>query len=134
MSDGGLPFEPPWRQRGLIRSLNDLSLRTSFAAICLPMGVVAVAYATGNALHASDPNPDPGVPLLSLALGTFVLVPMLALTGALTAIVLAISLLWLPGAGSLTRTMHALFVLAVGVWAVVTAAAYDWYVVPRLGS
>ena len=131
MNDGAPPPEPIWRT-GLLGSLTDLSLRTSFVAIGVPIIVVAIAYATGHRVDGPDVPNQPGNALLSVMIATFVLVPMFALAGAVTALIVAIRIVLISGPGFLLRTLHAAFVLAVAAWAIVTAMAYDGYVVPRL--
>ncbi len=123
--------EPIWRG-GLLGSLTDLSLRTSFVAIGVPVGVVVLAYARGHGLAASDTNLDPGQALLSALIASYVLVPMFALAGAVTAVIVAASLVMTRGPGLFSRSLQAAFILAVGAWAVLTAVTYDGYVVPRL--
>ena len=123
--------EPMWRT-GLLGSLTDLSLRTSFVAIGVPLIVVAIAYATGHRLDGPDVPNSPNDALLSAIIASFVLVPMFALAGAATAIVVAARLVLAAGAGIFARTLQAAFLLAVGAWALLTAVAYDGYVVPRL--
>ena len=123
--------EPIWRS-GLLGSLTDLSLRTSFVAIGVSVGVVVLAYATGHGLDGNDRDLDPGQALLSALIASYVLVPMFALAGAVTAIIVAASLVMAKGPGVFARSLQATFILAVGVWAVLTAVTYDGYVVPRL--
>lgn len=131
MNEAPPPPEPIWRT-GLLGSLTDLSLRTSFVAIGIPLTVVAIAYATGHRVDGPDVPNHPGNALLSVMIATFVLVPMFALAGAATALIVAIRIVLVSGPGFLARTLQAAFLLAVAAWAVVTAIAYDGYVVPRL--
>jgi hypothetical protein len=131
MNDTAPPPEPIWRT-GLLGSLTDLSLRTSFIAIGVPITVVAIAYATGHRVDGPDVPNHPGDALLSVMIATFVLVPMFALAGATTALIVAIRIVLVAGPGLFARTLQASFLLAVATWAVLTAIAYDGFVVPRL--
>ena len=131
MSDRAPLPTPIWRT-GLLGSLSDLSLRTSFVAIGVPLTVVAIAYATGNPLNGPDVPNHPNDALLSTMIATFVLVPMFALSGAVTALIVAIRLVIAAGPALFARTLQAIFLLAVGAWAVLTAITYDGFVVPRL--
>lgn len=116
---------------GLIGSLGELSLRSSLVAICVPVVAVALAWAAGRPLEGSGPAHLEG-PALAAMLATFVLVPMFALTGATTAIVVAGATLLSARRPTGAQLLRAAFVVAVGAWAVAMAVAYDVVVVPRV--
>lgn len=120
------------RQQGLIASLSDLALTSSLLAVCAPVLVMVVHLATGHPLDSARSSQLPG-PLLALAMGTFVLVPMLALTGAASSLLVTGALIF-----SKTRTgqswSRAVFLICVAAWGVVTAVIYDVVVIPVITS
>ena len=115
----------------LSRNLSELSLRASTIAIVVPLVVVTLWYATGHSLDAGARGLG-GQPALTLAVGSFVLVPMFALTGAATAAIVAAGTV-----GGRTRptrriVLESAFLAAVGAWAMVAAIAYDAIVIPAI--
>lgn len=125
-------------REGLLSNLEDLSLRASLAAICLPLLVVGAQFAF-EAFFGRDAPEDCEIAcraatlpkaLFALELGAFFLVPMLALAGALLSGVTAIT--------TVVQRRHALlrsaFLMALGLWAVATAAIYVGVVLPELTS
>jgi hypothetical protein len=118
----------PRPEPGLYASLCDLSLRASLCAIASPLLVVAAWLATGrggdDAVAADIPQP-----LFAFAILSFILVPMLALAGAVTGIFVAFMTAWRPG-GDRSSAWRSGFLVALGCWAVVSAAYYDVAVIP----
>jgi hypothetical protein len=127
MQHGTGPNEPS----ALTHGIGELSLRSSAVAIVVPLCVVAALYATGHRLDGSTAGLR-GQPLLAGLVGSFVLIPMFAATGATTAVLVGVATF----AGRLPptrrRTVEALFILAVGSWAVLAAIAYDAVIVPAI--
>ena len=137
MAGNPLPFEEPHSEEthkerpvaeGLLRSLAELSLRSSLFAIGLPAGIALAFRLTGHSVTGGGSNGHLSFPVLSVAIGSFVLIPMLALTGAATAMMVAGHLLWF-GRGSGWRT---LLLVCLAAWALVTAYAYDTIVIPSI--
>ena len=126
-----------WRgqreQSGLLASLADLSLRSSLVAISVPVATVAIAWAAGRPLHETAASQLDGAALAAIV-ATFVLVPMFALTGAATAVVVAAATLASHREPVGVRVSRAAFSLAVGGWAVTMAVAYDLVAVPRISG
>ncbi len=126
------PLDEPYKGRpvaeGLLRSLSELSLRSSLFALGLPAGIALAFRITGHSITGGGSNGGLSFPVLSVAIGSFVLIPMLALTGAATAMMVAVHLLWF-GRGSGWR---ALFLVCLGAWALVAAYAYDTVVIPSI--
>lgn len=132
MAGNPVPLEEPHHDRpvaeGLLRSLSELSLRSSLFAIGLPAGIALAFRITGHSVTSGSSTGDLAFPVLAVAIGSFVLIPMLALTGAATAAMVAGHLLWF-GRGSRWRP---LFLVCLAAWAVVTAYAYDTVVIPSI--
>ena len=130
------PASPPKRSPrqehavGLLGSLDDLSLRASFFAIGIPLLIVAVWYAAGYGFGEKPPGALPR-PMFALAMGSFVLVPMLALAGATTAFIIAAAAAWQARPTS-RQWLRVLFLVAVGLWALVTAYAWDTAILPAI--
>ena len=128
-----VPLEGEPRQdrqvaEGLLRSLAELSLRSSLFAIGIP-AVIALGFRlTGRSVTSGSSTGDLSFPILAVAIGSFVLIPMLALTGAATAAMVAAHLLW-SGRGGGWRV---LFLVCLGAWALATAYAYDTVVIPSI--
>jgi len=124
---------PPHAQRqngGLLASLDDLSLRASFFAIGIPLLIVAVWYVAGFGFGETPSGSLPR-PMFALAMGSFVLVPMLALAGATTAFIVAAAAAW-EARPTFRQWLRVLFIVAVGLWALVTAYAWDTVVLPGI--
>jgi hypothetical protein len=115
------------RPQGLRGSLDELSLRASLIAICAPVAVVLLRLATGYS-PGGDNRGDIPDPVLAIAIASFILVPMLALTGAATALVVMAATLWSRD----DRSWRAVFLLSVGASAMATAVLYDIVVIPEI--
>ena len=115
---------------GLLASLDDLSLRASFFAIGIPLLIVAVWYLAGYGFGEMPAGALPR-PMFALAMGSFVLVPMLALAGATTAFIVAAAAAW-EARPTFRQWLRVLFIVAVGLWALVTAYAWDTVVLPGI--
>ena len=132
MAGNPVPLEEPRQDRpvaeGLLRSLSELSFRSSLFAIGLPVAIALGFRLTGHSVTNGSSNGGLPFAVLSVAIGSFVLIPMLALTGAATAAMVAGHVLWF-GRGNGWR---ALFLVCLGAWAMVTAYAYDTVVIPSI--
>ncbi|MGH2634091.1 MAG: hypothetical protein ACRDG3_11830, partial [Tepidiformaceae bacterium] len=114
----------------LLASLDDLSLRASFFAIAIPLLIVTVWYFAGYGFGEKPAAALPR-PMFALAMGSFVLVPMLALAGATTAFIVAAAAAW-EARPTLRQWLGVLFIVSVGLWALVTAYAWDTAVLPGI--
>jgi hypothetical protein len=112
----------------LLASLAELSLRSSLFAIVIPAVVALGLRLTGHSITDGGEHGDLSFPALSVAIGSFVLIPMLAMTGAATALMIVLHHLWY-GRGSIWR---AAFLLCLGAGALATAYAYDTVVIPAV--
>jgi len=115
---------------GLLGSLDDLSLRASFFAIGIPLLIVGIWYLAGYGFGEKPAGALPR-PLFALAMGSFVLVPMLALAGATTAFIVAASAAW-EARPTFRQWLRVLFLVAVGLWALVTAYTWDTAILPAI--
>jgi hypothetical protein len=123
------------RQEGIVASLDGLSIRASLGAICIPLLVLATKLvhdlASSPAPHVVDVDRGPeDIPrwLFIVEVATFFLVPMLALTGAVTALLFFLATLY-TGRPPWVRC---LFLVVSATWAMLTAAYYLWVVVPAI--
>jgi hypothetical protein len=123
---------------GLLGSLEGLSLRASLAAICAPLLVLAMWFvfehflggAVGTGCNGPCPPAEIPRPLFAFEVATFFLVPMLAMAGAVTsAMTAAISV-----ARRRPRLLWDMFLVALGLWAMMTAVYYVVVVVPAITS
>ena len=115
------------RWEGLLGSLEELSVKTSLAAIGLPLAVLLVFSLAGRPPGHDDTETLPRA-LLVAAAGSFVLIPMLALTGESAAVAVASSVFYSGRRGRI----RSLFLVVVGLWALATAVFFDLAVVPAL--
>ena len=125
------PWQGTGEGEGLLGSLGDLSLRSSLVAICLPIAAVAWALAAGRPLDGASGAQLEGAALAAMV-ATFVLVPMFALTGAATAILVVVATLVARREPAVARVLRAAFVFAVAALAAAMAVAYDVLAVPRI--
>ena len=116
------------RPQGLAGSLSELALTSSLLAVCAPVLVLAINLVTGHQLNSAERSHGP---LLALAMGTFVLVPMLALTGAVSALLVAGGAIFSHPRPPQTISRTA-FLLCVAAWGVVSAVVYDVVVIPAI--
>jgi hypothetical protein len=115
----------------LMHGLGEVSLRASAVAIIVPFAVVVAWYATGHRLDTSQPALH-GEPATMGAIASFVLIPMFALTGASTALMVGFATFAGRVSPSRRHIVETLFVLAVGAWAVLAAVVYDAVVIPAI--
>ena len=115
---------------GLLHSLDDLSLRASLTAIVFPLAVVLVWFLAGYGVGEKPATALPR-PMFTLAMASFVFVPMFALAGAAAGAIVACAVAWdaRPAFGQWLRVF---FLLAVGAWALFTAYAWDVVVLPGI--
>lgn len=129
----GPPLKHPHAQRrsgGLLASLDDLSLRASFLAIGIPLLIVIAWYIAGYGFGEKPSGALPR-PMFALAMGSFVLVPMLALAGAATAFIIAAAAAW-DARPTFRQWLRVLFIVSVGLWALLTAYAWDAVILPGI--
>jgi hypothetical protein len=120
---------------GIVGSFDGLSIRASLGAILLPLAVLVAKLifdaTTGGPGIAPDGEPAPeDIPraLFIIEVGTFFLVPMLALTGAVTAVLF----LFASTYAGRPPILRCLFLLFAAGWAMVTAVYYLWVIVPAI--
>jgi hypothetical protein len=118
------------RARGLLGSLEDLSFRAALFALGLALGVTVLRFASGYRVGDSGGGDVPA-PILAVAIASFVLVPMLALASAASAVIV------MAGAALQThpafaRVWRAAFLVVVAAWAMVAAYVYDVLVIPAI--
>ncbi len=118
-------------EHGLLGSLHDLALWCCMAAIGAPVVAVSVAFLGGHEFFADGDSGPPSRPLMALVLASFILVPMLALAGAICSLAVSVGLVWAGDPGPV-RAWRAGFLVAVAVMALVVAAVYVLYFVPDL--
>jgi len=118
-------------EHGLLGSLHELALRCSVAAICVPLAAGVVAVVSGHRFFLARDGSPPSQPVLTAAMASFVLVPMLALLGSFCAAVVAVALARSSDPRSV-RAWRAAFLVAVGAWSLLMAALYDFYLLPDL--
>jgi len=124
--------DQPLELYGLGASLQQLSLRASCAAVCIPIVAVAVSWLlTGSPPDSNGTGGDLPPAALTLLLGTFVLVPMLALAAAGTGVATAYAILRSPSPAR-RRALRAGMVVGVAAWALLCAYWYVAFVVPAL--
>lgn len=113
---------------GLLGSLDDLAVRCAIVATSVPALVFVVALVTGHRFFA-DEHVSPGEPLVAAALASYIVIPMLAMTSAVSATVVTVSLGWLGNATG-ARASRAAFLVAAGALAILMAVVYDGYLLP----
>lgn len=115
--------------QGLMGSLHELSMASSLLAVCMPVIVLAVHLLTGHPLDSSPSSTTWPGPLVAITFASFVLVPMLALVGAASSLLVTGATVLSPERrrGELAR---AFFIVCVAAWGVITAYVYDIYVIP----
>jgi hypothetical protein len=115
---------------GLLGSLDDLAVRCAIIAISVPAGVFLLALAQGHRLFVEPPS-HTGQPLLSVGMASYIVIPMVALTSAACAGVLAVTAGW-SGVRSNLQVVRAAFLVTSAVLAILMAVVYDWYLLPDL--
>ncbi len=118
-------------EEGLLGSLHEMALRCCALAIFAPAAVTVAAFLAGHDFFSTGEDPVLSQPLLALALASFILVPMLALTGSVCGVLVATILLHAAGPLQL-RAVRAAFLLAVGALSLAMALFYDLYLLPGL--
>lgn len=118
-------------EEGLLASLHELALRCCALAIAGPVAVAVVAFLAGHNFFSTGEEPDLSQPVLTMALTSFILVPMLALAGSLCGLVAALALVRAEGPRQV-RVWRAAFLVAVGAWSLAMALFYDLYLLPGL--
>ena len=134
----GRHFEDSGPPRGLLGSLEGLSLRASLGAIVGPLLVVAIWFvfehflggAVGSGCNGPCPPAQIPRPLFAMEVGAFFLVPMLALAGAVTSLFAAVASV----ARRRPYRFWTWFLVALGLWAIATAVYYVVVVVPAITS
>ena len=96
-------------------------------AMCVPPAIVGLRVATGY-VPGDEASGDVPAPVLAVAIASFILVPMLALTGAAAALIVAATGPWRTE----RRWWRSLFLLTVGAWALAAAVMYDILVIPEI--
>lgn len=114
---------------GLARSLADLSVRCALTAMAIPAFAFLVAVALGHDFGGSEGRASE--PLMVLALGSWVLEPMLALTAVATALIASAAVL-LSSAPVRLKLRLAASRVALSVLSLLLAVVYDGYLLPDL--
>ena len=131
---GPLDEQRPLLRNRLLESLSDLSIRCSLLAV----GVTVVAGVLGLVFGVyggqAGEHSEASRPLLAAVMASFVLTPMLALTGAITAVVVASETLSYPSRSRRVRFGYAAFVLIAGALALVAAGFHVLVIVPAITS
>jgi hypothetical protein len=118
-------------EHGLLGSLHELALWCCTAAIGVPVIAVSLAFLGGHQFFIVRDAGPPSRPLLALVLASFILVPMLALAGAICGLTVSLGLARTSDPGPV-RAWRAAFLVAVAALALLVAGAYDLYFVPDL--
>jgi hypothetical protein len=115
---------------GLRGSLDDLAVRCAIIATSIPAGVFLLALAQGHRFFVEQPS-HTGQPLLSVGMASYIIIPMVAMTSAVCAGVLAVTTGW-SGMKSSLQVVRAAFLVTAAVLAILMAVVYDWYLLPDL--
>src|SRR5512140_1499362 len=123
---GGTAREGP--APGLLGSLDQLCLRAGIFALALPVGVIAMRFATGYRI-GDKAGGDINGPAFAVTLASFVLVPMLALASGASALAVMLSAA-LEAHPVAWRIWRAASLIAVAAAALTAAYVYDVIVIP----
>ena len=118
-------------EHGLLGSLHELALWCCTIAIGLPVMAVSGALLGGHQFFAMRDYEAPSQPVLAFVLTSFILVPMLALAGVISGVIVSLGLVRTPDPAPV-RLWRAAFLVAAGALAVLVAVTYDIYFVPDL--